>query len=132
MKNKKVEKMLNKSKKLIYTILSDKMGEDSDSLEKMGALEILLDLLKNKICYQILTTKHSFQIMTQILVSDNEDSKKNVYILLKNIIQNYEKHERFEKRINIDNFDDEDLMNSHSGSGSGILNRSKKSKGSRK
>ena len=127
-----MEEMLSKSKNVIYTILSEKMGEDSDPLEKMGALEILLDLLKNKTCYQILTTKHSFQIMTQILVSDNQDSKKNVYILLKNLIQNYEKHERFEKRINIDNFDDEELMNSHSGSGSGILNRSKKSKGSRR
>ena len=70
--------------------------------------------------------------MTQILVSDCEDSKKNIYSLLKHLIQNYEKYERFEKRINIDNFDDEELMNSHSGSGSGILNRSKKSKGSRR
>lgn len=70
--------------------------------------------------------------MTQILVSDCEDSKKNIYLLLKHLIQNYEKYERFEKRINIDNFDDEELMNSHSGSGSGILNRSKKSKGSRR
>ena len=43
-------------------------------------------------------------------------------------------HERFEKRINIDNFEDEELFNSHSGSGSGILglNRSKKSKNSRR
>lgn len=104
------------------------MGEESELTEKMGALEILLDLLKNKVCYQVLTTKQSFQIMTRILVSDNDDSKKNVYVLLKNLIQNYEKYERFEKRINIDNFDDEELMNSHSGSGSGILNRSKKIK----
>lgn len=112
--------------------MKDKMGEQSDYLENMGALEVLLDLLKNKICYQVLTTKDSFNIMTHILVSENSDSKRSVYILLKNLIQNYEKHERFEKRINIDNFDDEDLMNSHSGSGSGILNRSKKSKNSRR
>ena len=78
--------MLGRAKGFLFTILSDKMGEESDSLEKMGALEILLELLKNKICYQVLTTKNSFQIMTRILVSDNDDSKKNVYILLKNLI----------------------------------------------
>ena len=70
--------------------------------------------------------------MTKFLVSDDEECKKNIYILLKALISNYEKHERFEKRINIDNFEDEELMNSHSGSGSGILNASKKSKNSRK
>lgn len=124
--------MLNKCKNVLYKILEEKMGEESDPLEQLGALEILLDLLKNKLCYQILTTKHSFKIITQILVSDSADSKKNIYILLKSIMSNYEKHERFEKRINIDNLDDEELMNSHSGSGLGILNRSKKSKGSRR
>jgi hypothetical protein len=46
-----MEAMLNKSKNVLYTILTDKMGEDSNSLEQMGALEILLDLLKNKLCY---------------------------------------------------------------------------------
>jgi len=69
--------------------------------------------------------------MTTFLVSDDVDCKRNVYTLLKYLIQNYEKHERFEKRINIDNFEDEEVM-THSGSGSGILNRSKRSKGSKK
>ena len=84
------------------------------------------ELLKNKICYQVLTTKRSFEIITSFLVSDDADCKRNVYDLLKLMIQNYEMHERFEKRINIDNFEDEELM-THSGSGSGILNKSKKS-----
>ena len=57
--------------------------------------------------------------MTQHLVSDSEDTKRYIYELLANLIKLYEKHERFEKRINIDNFSDEDLMNSHSGSGMG-------------
>jgi|TARA_B110000305_G_C19329684_1_gene583315 hypothetical protein len=43
----------------------------------------------------------------------------------------YEKHERFEKRINIDNFEDEELMNSHSGSGFGSFNEEKKANKSR-
>ena len=54
-----------------------------------------------------------------------------------NLIQLYEKHERFEKRINIDNFSDEDLMNSHSGSGFGgsfndDIKKGKKSRNSKK
>jgi len=53
------------------------------------------------------------------------------------LIQLYEKHERFEKRINIDNFSDEDLMNSHSGSGFGgsfndDIKKGKKSRNSKK
>lgn len=47
----KMEQMLSKSKNVIYTILSEKLGEDSDPLERLGAIEILLDLLKNKVCY---------------------------------------------------------------------------------
>jgi hypothetical protein len=53
-----------------------------------------------------------------------------MYILLHDLIQNYEKHERFQKRILIDNFEDEELMNSHSGSGifmDGKKNNSKNS-----
>lgn len=46
-----MEQMLSKSKNVIYTILSEKLGEDSDPLERLGAIEILLDLLKNKVCY---------------------------------------------------------------------------------
>jgi hypothetical protein len=54
--------------------------------------------------------------MTRRLVSDDEETKKFMYILMRNLVDFYEKHERLEKRINIDNFEDEDLMNSHSGS----------------
>ena len=45
------------------------------------------------------------------------------------MIEFYETHERLEKRINIDNFEDDELMNSHSGSG--FLD-GKKSKNSKK
>lgn len=78
--------MLGRARAVIHSILSDKMSEDNSYLEKLGALEIILDLLKNKVCYQMLTTKQSFQIMTRILVSDSEDSKRNIYVLLKNLI----------------------------------------------
>lgn len=54
--------------------------------------------------------------MTRRLVSDDEETKKFMYILMRNLVDFYEKHERLEKRINIDNFEDEDLINSHSGS----------------
>jgi hypothetical protein len=53
-------------------------------------------------------------------------------MLLNDLILNYEKHERFEKRINIDNFEDEELINSHSGSGFGPFNDGKKSRNSKK
>jgi len=51
-----------------------------------------------------------------------------MYILMQDLIHYYETHERLEKRINIDNFEDEDLMNSHSGS----FMDGKKSKNSKK
>jgi len=38
----------------------------------MGASEIILDLMKNKLCYQILTKKKPFEIMTAKLISDNQ------------------------------------------------------------
>ena len=109
--------------------MSKKLDEESDYMEKLGALEVLQNLIPNKICYQILTTKSSFEVMTKHLISENYDTKRFVYILLKNLIEFYEKHERLEKRINIDNYEDDDLMNSHSGSG---FMDSKKSKNSRK
>lgn len=58
--------------------------------------------------------------MTKLLISDSDSCKKHVYLLLISLIQNYEKHERFEKRITIDNFEDcsEEFG---SGSGSGIM-----------
>ena len=54
-----------------------------------------------------------------------------MYTLLHDLINYYEKHERFQKRICIDNFEDEDLMNSHSGSGS-FMEGKKNSKNSKK
>lgn len=85
-------------------------------LKKLGAIEVLQNLLQKKMCYQVLTTKRACEIMTRRLVSDDEETRKFMYILMKNLVDFYEKHERLEKRINIDNFEDEDLMNSHSGS----------------
>lgn len=76
----------------------------------------------------MLTTKKAFEIMTRRLVSDDEETKKYMYILMKNLVTFYEKHERLEKRINIDNFEDDELMNSHSGS----FMDGKKSKNSKK
>jgi hypothetical protein len=40
-----------------------------------------------------------------------------MYLLLTSLVSFFEQHEKLEKRINIDNFEDEDFMNSHSGSG---------------
>jgi hypothetical protein len=51
-----------------------------------------------------------------------------MYDLMQQLIKCYETHEKVEKRIMIDDFGDEELMNSHSGSG--IMD--KKSKNSKK
>lgn len=101
-----------------------------DFLQMLGATEVIQELLKNKICYQILTMKTPFEIMTRHLVSDDEDTKRHMYILLASLTSFFEQHEKLEKRINIDNFEDEDLMNSHSGSG--LFNKSKNSRNSKK
>ena len=47
-----------------------------------------------------------------------------MYILMKELVDCYTEHERLEKRINIDNFEDEELMNS----GSFMDKKSKNSK----
>lgn len=60
-------------KEIILKILNEKMDECTDFMEKMGALDVLLELLKNQLCYQTLTTKKAFEIMTRFLVSDDED-----------------------------------------------------------
>lgn len=101
-----------------------------DFLQMLGATEVIQELLKNKICYQILTMKRPFEIITGHLVSDDEDTKRHMYILLTSLTSFFEQHEKLEKRINIDNFEDEDLMNSHSGSG--LFNKSKNSRNSKK
>lgn len=68
--------------------------------------------------------------MTGHLVSDDEDVKRHMYLILTSLTSFFEQHEKLEKRINIDNFEDEDLMNSHSGSG--LFNKSKNSRNSKK
>jgi hypothetical protein len=47
---------------------------------------------------------------------------------MKNLVDFYEKHEGLIKRLNFDNFEDDELMNSHSGS----FMDGKKSKNSKK
>lgn len=100
----------------MVSILENQLDEDTDMLKKLGAIEVLQSLLQKKMCYQALTTKKSFEIMTRRLVSDDEETKKFMYILMRNLVDFYEKHERLEKRINIDNFEDSELLNSNSGS----------------
>ena len=68
--------------------------------------------------------------MTGHLVGDHEDVKRHMYLLLTSLISFYEQHEKLEKRINIDNFEDEDLMNSLSGSG--LFNKANNSSKSKK
>jgi hypothetical protein len=55
-------------------------------------------------------------MITERLVSKDQDTMRFTYTLMIELIQCYEKHERLEKRINIDNFEDDELMNENSGS----------------
>lgn len=66
--------------------------------------------------------------MTKLMVSGNEDSLRFMYLLMIELIECYEQHERLEKRINIDLFEDDELMNEHSGS----FHDGKKSRNSKK
>lgn len=110
------DKIHRKVQDFVVSILENQLDEDTDMLKKLGAIEVLQSLLQKKMCYQALTTKKSFEIMTRRLVSDDEETKKFMYILMRNLVDFYEKHERLEKRINIDNFEDSELLNSNSGS----------------
>ena len=74
--------------------------------------------------------KRPFEIITGHLVCDNEDVKKHMYLLLNSLVSMFEQHEKLEKRINIDNFEDEEFMNSHSGSG--LFNKGNNSRNSKK
>jgi hypothetical protein len=96
----------------------------------MGASEVINEMLKNKLCYQMLTRKKPFEIITANLISDNENVQMHMYVILTNLITYFEKYEKFEKRIVIDNFEDDDIINEHSGSGS-FMNANK-SRNSRK
>ena len=92
------------------------MNDESDMLDKLGTMDVFKSLLKKKRFYKALTTKQAFEVMTRHLVSDDQETKKFMYILMCDLVDCFEQHERLEKRINIDNFEDEELMNSHSGS----------------
>lgn len=94
----------------------------------MGAIEVLQSLLSKKIYYQTMTSQKAFQIITKRLVSKDNDTMKFMYILMIDLIESYDKHERLEKRINIDNFEDDDLIAENSGS----FLEGKKSKNSKK
>lgn len=105
-----------KVQQIILKILDEKINEDTCLLTKLGAIEVLMSLLSKKIYYQTLTSKKAFQIIMEHLVSKDKDTMKFVYILMIELIQCYEKHERLEKRINIDNFEDDELMIENSNS----------------
>ena len=117
-----------KIQQVLMFILEEKMSETNDMLTKLGAIEVLKSLLKKKAFYQTITSKKAYEIMTRHLVSDCDETKRFVYELMQDLITFYETHERIEKRINIDNFEDEELINSHSGS----FANDKKSKNSKK
>ena len=94
----------------MISLVEMKLDEDADPLEKVGVLDTLTELLPNqKTVYSSLTTQEAFEVYTRLLVSDQAESEKQCYKLLTLIISNHEKHERFQKRINVDNFD-EDLQ----------------------
>jgi hypothetical protein len=107
---------VKKVQQILIRILDEKLCEESDVLEKMGAFEVLQSLLQKKTFYQGLTSQKSFALMTKRLVSGDEETMRFIYMLLIEMIECYEKHERLEKRINIDNFEDEELINENSGS----------------
>lgn len=72
-------------------------------------------MLQNKQCYFALTQKKTFEQITANLLKDNDDVLKHMYLLLSNLITQFEKFEKFEKRMIIDNFEDEEI-NENSGS----------------
>ena len=72
------------------------MDEDSDYLDKLGVIEVLTEILPNsKIAYQALTSKESFEIITNFLVSEQQECERSAYQLLKLLVQNYETYEHF-------------------------------------
>lgn len=120
--------IIKQVQQVLIRVLDEKMGEHSSLVDKMGAFEVLKALLKKKVFYHGLTTQRAFALMTKLLVSGNEDTLRFMYLLMIELIECYEKHERLEKRINIDLFEDEELFNEHSGS----FHDGKKSRNSKK
>jgi hypothetical protein len=49
---------------IILRILDNELGQTKSLLCMMGAYEVLKDLLINKDCYHIMTSKKAFEIMT--------------------------------------------------------------------
>ena len=80
------KKKLFKIKNILILILEKGLTEEADMLDQLGALETLLSLMKSKFCYQALTTTNAFKVMTKLLVSDSDSSKKHVYLLLISLI----------------------------------------------
>jgi len=74
----------------------------------------------------MLTQKKPFEQITANLVKDNEDVLRHMYQLLSNLIIQFEKFEKFEKRIVIDNFEDEEIENSGSFMGGNKSRNSRK------
>ena len=92
----------------------------------MGGIEVLQEMLQNKVCYYMLTQKKPFEQITANLVKENEDVLRHMYQLLSNLIIQFEKFEKFEKRIVIDNFEDEEIENSGSFMGGNKSRNSRK------
>ena len=90
------EKKNERISEILLAMVELKLDEDADYFDKLGVIEVLTELVPhNKFCYQSLTTKEAFEIITRLLVSENSDCERFTYQLLNLLIQNYEKYERF-------------------------------------
>ena len=98
-------------------MLDEKLGEDTDIFTKLGVFDTLQSLVKKKEIYNIITSQKSVQILMKHLISKNKETIRFIYLLLIELIDCYEKHERLEKKINIDTlFEDDMLLEENSGS----------------
>jgi len=100
--------------KVLEDILVTKLNPNVDPLMMMGAFEVLSELLKDKFCYEILSS--FWGIFTKLFVNGHKSNKKYLYLLLVQLIQSFERFQNVQKRINIDTFEDEEFLNSGSGS----------------
>ena len=81
---------------LLLALVEFKLDEDADPLEKLGVLETLADLIPAcKVAYVSFTTKEAFELLTKLLVSEDADCERHCYNLLRLLIANYERYERF-------------------------------------
>ncbi len=65
-----------------------------------------------------------------MFVNGSGESKRFLYGLMTQLILCFERHQKVEKKVNIDNFEDDEFINS--GSGFGSFFDGKKSKGASK